>query len=116
MSKTKTEVKDRAARMIGFLDIGDTLAGDQDTRMDEAWDAVHAWLKNKGLDAFPTAGPVPDEMVPHIKALIAFDAMDDFHAPPSKKQDITVKQTIAQRDLPGLVLADHESLEEPVDY
>ena len=113
---TKTVVKDGAAQVVGFLAIGDNLAGDDDTRMDKAWDEVHDWLKNKGLDAFPTAGPVPDRLVPHIEFMLAHNVMLNYHVPPITKQEIKEGNAIAKRDLPGLILPDYESLEEPVDY
>lgn len=116
MSKTKTEVKTRAAQIVGFLPIGGTLSGDDDTRVDQAWDVVHAWLKSKGLDAFPTAGGVQDELVPHMAFMMAFDLLDSYHVPDSVRISITNGNTVAKRDFPGLILPDHESLENPVDY
>lgn len=70
MSKTTAEIRNRALQKLGRLARSQTATGALADDMDDAYNEVYAELKNKGITAWGSAGPVPDEYVPHVVNLM----------------------------------------------
>lgn len=113
---TKTEVKDESAVMLGIMELGDTLPTKDDTRMDQAYAEVFADLKKSGLDTWPVGGTIPDDIKPHLAALMATNALDAYHVPDSKFQRILLRAKVAGIEIPRLSVPDYESLDRPRDF
>jgi len=113
---TVSKVYDGAAEMLGILETGKTLSANDTARMTRAYDQVFDDLKESTLDAWPSSGPVPDRFVPHVEALMAFNASDTYLVPSEILQRIINKSSVAMREIRRLSIPDYESLDKPVDY
>lgn len=113
---TKAEVKDEAIVMLGVMELGGTIDSTDSTRMDQAYAEVFADLKKSGLDTWPVAGTIPDDIKPHLSALMATNALDTYHVPDSKFNRILLRAKVAGIEIPRLSVPDYESLDEPRDY
>ena len=73
---TKAKVKKETLSLLGVLRLGQGSQTQDNVRMEEAYDQVFAKLTKLGLVTWLTAGPVPDELVSHVVALMAQNAVD----------------------------------------
>ena len=109
-------VHDGTMQLMKVLPLGGTIKAVDTTRMTKAYDQVFADLKKSGLDSWATAGTIPDDIVPHLEALMAFDAMSSYHVSEKTATSIVNKASQAMREIRRLSVPDYESLEEPTDF
>lgn len=113
---TVAEVYDGTLELLGILPLGGTIKAVDSARMARAYNQVFEDLKIDSLTTWAVADDVPDEAVPHMEALMAYNAMDTYYVNDRRAARIMSKHAIAKRELARLSVADYESTDEPVDY
>lgn len=113
---TVTEVRAGALRMLGIIEVGASASSADDTYMTQKYNEVYADLRNTGMDYWASAGPVPDEYVPHVEALMAYVSTDDYSVSDQRLQRIVRKAGVAKREIQRLGTPPYESLDNPKDY
>lgn len=113
---TVAKVYDGTLEMLGVLSLGKTLDPVDEARMVRSYAQVYDDLKIEGLASWASAGEVPNGIVPHMEALMAFNSMDSYYVSDKRYQRITAKSSVAKREIRRLTIPDYESLDEPKDY
>jgi hypothetical protein len=117
---TKAEVRDRAANDLGILRLGQSLQDQDKTRIESAYSEVYAALKKDGIATWASTGAVPDELVPHVAALVAHNCLNTYPASPERYQRIMnaagMNGAIAKREIRKMVAPDYASPDLPTDY
>ena len=101
---------------MGVVDLGVTPSAAFTNRVGDSYDRVYAELKNSGQATWASDGEIPDELAPHVEALMAFEAADSFFVSDGRYMRILAKEKAARREIRRLVQPDYESLDDPVDY
>ncbi len=113
---TLAKVYDGTLELLGVLSLGKAISTNDLARMVRAYDQVFDELKDSGLDSWASSGPIPDKFVTHVEALMAYNSADTYSVSNARYQRIASKEVKARREIRRLSIADHESLDEPVDY
>lgn len=113
---TVAEVKKRALQLLGRAVIGQGVQSQHDTRIGTAYTEVYADLKTEGIATWAEAGTIPDDVSPHLVALMAFNAVDEYGVSNARYQRIVARSIPAKREIRAIVTPDYESLHEPDDY
>lgn len=113
---TVAEVRAGALRMLGIIEIGASASAADDTYMTQKYNEVFADLRTTGMDYWASAGPVSDEYVPHLEALMAYISTDDYSVSSERLQRIMQKAGVAKREIRRLGTPPYESLDSPRDY
>lgn len=113
---TVAQVYDGALELLGILGLGQTISSTDSARMVRAYNQVYADLKAESLASWASDGTVPDEIVPHLEALMALNACDTYYVSEARYQRILRKAGVAKREIRRLTIPDYESLEDPVDF
>lgn len=113
---TKNEIRDRAANKMGVLRRNQQLNSEDDTRISAAVDEVYAQLKKDGKATWASTGTTPDELTPHVAALVAENAMDDFSIPPERYNRIAKAALIAQREIAKFTVSDFSPPDSVEDF
>jgi len=99
-----------------ILGLDQTISAVVSVRMVRSYDQVFVELKETSLATWATAGPVPDEFVPHVEALMAMNSSETYYVSEARYRRIVARSSIAKGEIRRLSIPDYESLEEPVDY
>lgn len=78
MPLTKAEIRDRAATDLGRLGLNRSLQDQDKVRIESGYDEVYAQLRKDGLATWPSTGSTPDEIVPHLIALVADNCLNTY--------------------------------------
>lgn len=113
---TIAKVRERTLNLLGNTVIGQGSKSHDDTRIKSAYNEVYADLKEESLAVWSKTGLVPDEVVPHLVALMAFNAVDDFGVSNERYARIVNRSSVAKREIRSLVTPDYESLGNPTDF
>jgi hypothetical protein len=113
---TREEVRHKAGRMLGIVRFGQSLRTEDDSLLSESYTQVYDTLKNKGLAIWASTADLPDRVVPHVGALVAFNVADDKATSTERYNRIVSKRNVAMREIRSLVTPSHESLDKTVDY
>jgi len=117
---SKAEVKKSTLELLGVIQIGQGAESQHSARIEKAYTQVYSDLKNEGLATWAVAGTIPDDITPHLEALMAFNAMDAFGVSDARAARIINRVgpmgNTAKREIRALVTPDDESLEEPDDF
>jgi hypothetical protein len=113
---TIAKVHEGTLEMLGVLPLGGTVSATDTARMTRAYDQVYADLKAAGTATWASTDDVPNDAVPHVEALMAFNAADSYYIPDKRYQRILLKVKPAKRELRRLAVPDYESLDEVKDY
>lgn len=117
---TVTEAKNRALEILGAKGIRQDANTSDLTRIGASYTEVYADLKTEGLAIWAEAGTIPDDIMPHLSSLMAFNAMNDFGV--SNDRYSRILNTVgdggfkSKREIRALVQPDYESEEVPKDY
>ena len=106
---TLDEVKFAALELLGVSQEGVAMTSNHSTRMGRSYDAVFDELKETGLATWISAGPIPDQLASHVKALMAYEAAEAFFVSDKRYARIVKKESIARRELRRLTVPDFES-------
>lgn len=113
---TVAEVKLQGLRELAVLLIGQSAQHPDLVEMQDSYDEIYAALKVLSLATWVSTGPVPDEVVPHVVALVAMNRTITYPVSEARYQRIA---RIAAGAIPGikaLVNPPHESITDPDDF
>ncbi len=113
---TVDETKHKAGRMLGLVRFGQALAADSDGLLQEAYLQVYGGLKTEGLAIWPSAGPLPNEVMPHVAALMAFSCAPDKGVSSERYSAILAARNVANPEIRRLTTPPNETVDEPTDY
>jgi len=114
---TKADVRDRTAELLAVKRIGgQTLQHEHVARINSAYDEVYDALKEDGLAVWASAGAIPDRVVPHLVALMAWNVIDDYGVSNERYSRIVSRASVAMSEIKKAVRAPYESQEAPADY
>ena len=113
---TVAEVKDGALELLGVKAIGQTAKNKDTVRATKAYNEVYANLKTEGLAIWASTAAVPDDVAPHLEALMAFNAADAYGISGERYQRIIFRAQNAFPEIRIAVTPKFESLEEPDDF
>jgi hypothetical protein len=116
LSATRLETVDRAANDLGVLRLGQSLQSADQTRINQAYDEVYAQLKEEGLATWTSTAAVPNEIVPHMAALICRQCTETYSLSNDRYQRLAVKWDRAMPEIRKLTAPAYESFQEAVDY
>ena len=115
---TLTQVRNRAAGMLGRYRSGQAIVNQLKLDLDQAYAEVYEDLKKEKLAIWSSAANtvIPDKVVPWVAALMAFNATDIYGVSEARFGRIVAKRNIALREIRRLVTPDYDSLDDPTDY
>ncbi|NIX00700.1 MAG: hypothetical protein GWN13_21115 [Phycisphaerae bacterium] len=113
---TKAEIRDRAAHDLGILELNQNLQSQDDTRISDAYDEVYAALKRKGQATWASTGSVPDELTPHVAALVAENCLSTYAVSQARFARIKEAARLAGLEIPELTASYYNDYTEAVDY
>lgn len=111
---TQAEIIKRAAYLLGILRVGQALPEDKRARIAEAYTETYDQLNTESINTWST--DIPDEVVPHVAAIMALNCCDDFGVSPARYQRIVAKANIALREIRKHTTPDYESLTSVEDF
>lgn len=117
MALTSSQIRDRAATELGILALDQALQSQDASRITQAYNEVYAQLKQNGLATWASDGSVPDELCPHVIALVAFNCLDTYSVSNDRYTRITNEAAVARREIRSLIQPNNQwSQEDPKDY
>ena len=110
---TVAQIVDDAAELLGRKRAGQSIEATMSSRLKRAYTAYHAELKNDRLVTWPsgtgTTVTVPDEMVPHIAAVVAHRAARSYRPSEEIMNRIREARSEANERIPQLLKPKYES-------
>lgn len=117
MATTRSQLRQRAAQLLGITRLGQARRAEYDARLTDAYATVYADLKKDALNTWAsTSDAINDALVPHLAALMAFECCDDIGVSNDRYARIMAKRNVATGEIRRLVKPNHESLDDPVDF
>lgn len=117
---TKAEVRQQVGEDLGLVPIGQNLESQDQLRIDATYTQVFERLKEKGLAAFPSAGPVPDKLVPYFCLLMEQKLLTSYSVPESRYMRINTEAgpdgSEAMKQIASLVVQEYDSTDGVADY
>ena len=117
---TTAEVRQQVGEDLGLVPIGQDLENQDQARLDATYAQVFEQLKERGLAAWPLAGPVPDRLVPYLCLLIEQKLLISYSVPESRYVRINTEAggdgDLAIKKIAGLIVQEHDSTDGPADY
>ena len=109
-------VRKRAGMILGIVSEVDSLRAEDDALFTRIYSEVYDSLDRENLAEWSKLGEIPDEVVPHVAALMAFDATVPKKISGEQFNRILALRNAARPEIRRLMIPDYESLERPVDY
>ena len=113
---TVAELKRQALELLGRLRLGQSFQTQDDVAMQESYNEVYASIENLGYATWVIAGPVPDELVPPVIHLMAFNRATVYGISDSRFARVLPQAGEAMRTIALFVTPAYESLEEPSEF
>ena len=113
---TVEEVRHKAGRILGIVRFGQALKSEDDLLLTESYAQVYDMLKDEGIAVWASTADVPNRVVEHVAALMAFNVCDDKGVSPTRYNRIIARRNVAMPEIRKLTQPKHESLDEVVDY
>ncbi len=113
---TVAALKLKALYKLGVIRVGQSAQPKDSTQVQESYNEVYAVLKKLSLATWTSTGTIPEEVVPHVVALVAFNRIDEFSVSNARYQRIQLSAGVAIAGIRTLVNPDYEALDDPVDY
>lgn len=115
---TVTNVKERAAQLLGRVRLGQSIPANLDARLNEAYETVYKELEiNRQVRWSNASGAtIPDEFIGHLAALCAEDCTDSIGVSEARLARILGRAERARMKIPQLTRMDYESLEQVEDF
>jgi len=115
---TKTEVRNRAAGLLGRRTLGQAITNTVKTALDLSYANVYADLKDEQLTYWASGASVtiPDGVAPHVSALMALDATDELPVSDAQMSRILTKVSVAKSAIRRISSPIYESLDEVEDF
>lgn len=102
--------------MLGLIPVGQAARDPDRVQVEDYYTRIYADLLSGGLATWVSTGPVPDEVAPHVAALMALQGTETYGVSPARYQRIIGKASVARREIRRLVRPRHEGLTDPTDY
>jgi hypothetical protein len=109
-------VRKRAGMILGIVSEVDALRAEDDDLLTRIYDEVYDSLDREGLAEWSKLGSVPDSVVPHVAAMMAFDAATLKKTSGEQFNRILALRNVARPEIRRLVIPDYQSVEPIVDY
>ena len=117
MALTKAEIRDRVASdYLGILRLGQSLQAQDATRIEQGYDEVYAYLKDKGLASWSSTATVPVEVTPYLTAMIAKNCYNAYALNKERVNRILLDFVSAESNITELVSSENVSDEPPTDF
>lgn len=116
MSKTKAQVKEHCADILGIKPVGQDIQQPASLALDKYWDATYDELKSENLNIFSSSGPIPDKLYHHYAMLMAQKGAVAFSVPDARYQRINFEAQRAIREFRKFAVERYESVEQIVDF
>ena len=113
---TKSEVRDRAANDLGILQLGQVLQSQDAARISSAYDEVYAQLKKDGFAVWASTASVPNEITPHMAALVADNCLGVYGVSNDRFNRIKLAAIDGKREIRKYATQDYISQEDATDY
>jgi len=113
---TKAEIRNQALSLLGRLRLGQSPQNQDKVSVDQAYNEVYEGLKTIGLATWSSTAEVPNDVTPHVVALVAMARVDTYGVSDSRYTRILNRASIAEREIRKFVTPKYESLEEPDNY
>ncbi len=115
---TKAELRDQVLEYLGKKPIGQSATSAQQTDIEQAIDEVCADLKVDNLLTFPTAGDVPNDVLPYIKHLVAYRRSSGLSEERYARvmNDAGDNGWKAKREIRRVITQNHANRDEPTDF
>jgi hypothetical protein len=85
---TAAEIRDKAARKLGILGVGNTLRAEHQADLDEAYLDVYNMLAADDLTPWDFDEEVPDDLVEPVVSLVAYARYVDYGVPQERSLKI----------------------------
>ena len=116
-TRTRAEVRNRAAEFLGRKAISGSISDDLKTRLDDAYEEVYDDLKKDRLAIWTsTSDAIPSDLVPHLAALVAFNASTSVGPSAERYERIVTSASIAKPAIRRLVKPNYENLDDQDDF
>lgn len=116
MSKTKAQVKEHAADILGIKPVGQDIQQPASRTLDKYWDAAYDEVKSDNLNIFPSSGPIPDKLFHHFAMIIAQKGAVSFSVSDARYQRIVMESQRAMREFRKYAVDSYESIDQVVDF
>ena len=116
MASTKAEIRNRVGEDLDLIQLGQSLVYKDQVRIEKAYDEVYAQLKKKGLATWATSDGVPDELTPHVAALMADNCLNTYSVPNDRYVRIKNAVSEALPQIRELITPDHDDQTSAVDF
>jgi len=117
---TKAEVRQRVGEDLGLVPVGQTLEAQDQNRIDATYAEMYERLKEKGIAAWPAAGPIPAKLVPSFCLLMASHLLTSYSVPESRyvriSNDAGPDGALALNALASFALPEYESHNDMADF
>ncbi len=120
MPKTIAEVRQQVGEDLGLVPIGQLLESQDQARIDATYTQVYEKLKEKGLAAWPSLGPVPDRLVPYLCLMMEQMLLISYSVPESRYLRINTEAgpsgSEAMKNIAELIVQEYYSTDGVTDY
>jgi hypothetical protein len=109
-------MKHKAGRLLGFTRYGQALNADDDALLTESYAQVYDDLDEEGIATWPSDGDIPDRVMPHVAALVAFNVTADKSVSAERYGAILALRNAAKPEIRRMVTPAYESYGNATDY
>jgi len=116
MSKTKTQIKEHCAEILGLKTVGQDITQPWTVKLDHFWDSTYDEIKSENLNTFKSTGPVPARLYHHMAMIMA--EMGKISASVSEERYARIErgQDKAWREFRKFATDRHEDISGPRDF
>lgn len=113
---TLEEVKKEAGMLLGIVAEQDSLRAEDDSLLNRTYNQIYDELDNEGIAEWSQSGEIPDRVMPHVAALMAFSAAPKKSISEPKYNRILALRNVAKPEIRRLIIPKTQSVQKPVDY
>lgn len=113
---TLSELYERTGEFLGRKRLGQAMSNDLLIRITAAYTEGYADLKKDQLVIWAEANAVPDEIGPHLAALMAFNCTSSIHVSQTIYDRIVNARNIAKREIRRLVTPQYMTTDPAEDF
>jgi hypothetical protein len=117
---TTAEIRQQVGEDLGLVPIGQDLESQDQLRIDAAYTQTYERLKEKGLAAWPSAGPVPNKLVPYLCLLMEQRLLVSYSVPESRYVRINSESgpdgDQAMKKIAELIVQQYEPSSDEADF
>ena len=84
MALSKSDIRQRVGEDLGLIAIGQSLENQDKSRIDNTYDEVYSYIKNKGLAVWPSTADIPTKIVPFYILMMLERLLVSYSVPESR--------------------------------